>query len=255
MGKQGLYGVVRSLRTAALKHSPEILTGLGIAGMVAAGILAVRATPKALILLEERKNGENADALKPVETVKTVWRCYLPSVLTAGAAAACLIGASSVNLRRNAALSAAFTLSESTLRAYQKRVIETVGEKKERTVRDAAAKEKIEAAPIGGREVFITKKGDTLCFDPVSGRYFKSDIDLLKRVENELNRRMRDELYISLNEFYGEIGLSGIKLGEDLGWKIDWGYIDLYFSAQLADDGTPCLVLNYSLAPRYEYNR
>ena len=55
---------------------------------------------------------------------------------------------------------------------------------------------------------------------------------------------MRDEMYISLNEFYYAIGLDGIKVGEDLGWNIDTGYIELDFSSQLAKDDTPCLVID-----------
>jgi hypothetical protein len=64
---------------------------------------------------------------------------------------------------------------------------------------------------------------------------------------------MRDEMYISLNEFYCEIGLSPVKMGDDLGWNIDTGYIDIEFSSQLAEDETPCLVINYKVAPRYDF--
>ena len=65
---------------------------------------------------------------------------------------------------------------------------------------------------------------------------------------------MRDEMYISLNEFYYEIGLNPISIGDDLGWNIDHGYIELSFSSQLTDDGNPCLVIDYQVTPRYEYN-
>ena len=103
------------------------------------------------------------------------------------------------------------------------------------------------------REVIITEKGNTLCYDAISGRYFKGDIDKIKKAEYELNRQMRDEMYISLNDFYYEIGLDNIKIGDELGWNIDDGYIDLSFSSQLASDGTPCLVIDYSIAPRYNF--
>lgn len=139
------------------------------------------------------------------------------------------------------------------MRDYQKKVVETIGEKKEQTVRDAVAKERLEKNPVENKEVIVTAKGDTLCFDAVSGRYFKSDIDKLKKAENELNRQMRDEMYISLNDFYYEVGLEPIKLGDDLGWNIDNGYIDLRFSSQLATDGTPCLVIDYGYGPRYDF--
>ena len=158
-----------------------------------------------------------------------------------------------VGIKNETNPTSAYTISESTLRDYQKKVVETIGEKKEQTVRDAVAKERLEKNPVENKEVIVTAKGDTLCFDAVSGRYFKSDIDKLKKAENELNRQMRDEMYISLNDFYYEVGLEPIKLGDDLGWNIDNGYIDLRFSSQLATDGTPCLVIDYGYGPRYDF--
>lgn len=253
MQKPNLSKLYRGVKNATIKHSPEILTGIGIAGMVTTTIMAVRATPKALVLIKEEKEKSNLDNLPPVEIVKTTWKCYIPAAITGTVSAACLIGANSVNSRRNAALATAYSLSESTLRDYQKKVVETIGEKKEQTVRDAVAKERLEKNPVENREVVLTTKGDTLCFDVVSGRYFKSDIDKLKKAENELNRQMRDEMYISLNDFYYEIGLEQIKLGDDLGWNIDQGYIDLRFSSQLATDDTPCLVIDYGYGPRYDF--
>lgn len=255
MKKPKLSSISKGIRGAITKHSPEILTGIGIAGMITTTIMAVRATPKALILIEERKEEIDVDKLTPIELIKTTWTCYIPAAITGGLSIICLIGASSVNARRNAALATAYTLSESALKEYQEKVIETIGEKKEQSVRDAIAKDRIDKNPVSSREVIITEKGNTLCYDTISGRYFKSDIDKLKKVENELNRRMRDEMYISLNEFYYEIGLNPISIGDDIGWNIDHGYIELNFSSQLTDDGNPCLVIDYQVAPGYEYNR
>ena len=56
MPKQSLASIAKSVRTAMKKHSPEILTGIGIAGMITTTVMAVKATPKALILLEEKKD-------------------------------------------------------------------------------------------------------------------------------------------------------------------------------------------------------
>lgn len=240
-------------KSAARKHSPEILTGIGIAGMVTATVMAVKATPKALILIEEKKNENHIEKLSTVDTVKTAWKPYIPAAVTGTLSVACLIGASSVNARRNTALATAYTLSESALKEYQEKVIETIGEKKEQTVREAVAREHIERTPVTSKEVIITEKGNTLCFDCVSGRYFKSDIETIKKAVNELNRQMRDEMYISLNDFYYEIGLNPIGLGDELGWNIDKGYIEPDFSSQLADDGTPCLVISYLVEPRYDF--
>lgn len=250
MDKKAVTRMLYNVRTAMKKHSPEILTGIGIAGMITTTVLAVHATPKALILMDEKKKKTEEDILAPVEVVKTTWICYVPAAVTGAVSVACLVGASSVNVRRNAALATAYTLSESALKEYRNKVVEVIGEKKEQTVRDAIAKDKIEQNPVSSREVIITEKGNTLCYDAASGRYFKCDIDKLKKAENELNRQMRDEMYV---DFYYEIGLSGIGVGDELGWNIDKGYINLEFSSQLAEDGTPCLVIGYHIAPRYDY--
>lgn len=242
-----------SLKTAIKKHSPEILTGIGIAGMITTTVMAVRATPKALILIEERKEEIGAEKLEAIDMVKTAWACYIPAAITGTLSVVCLIGASSVNARRNAALATAYTLSESALKDYQGKVIEMFGEKKNEAVKDAVAKDKVEKNPVVTREVIITEKGNTLCYDAISGRYFKSDIEKIKKAECELNRQMLDDMYVSLNDFYYEIGLDSVKLGDELGWNVDSGYIDLSFSSQLASDGTPCLVIDYSVAPRYDY--
>jgi len=58
-------------------------------------------------------------------------------------------------------------------------------------------------------------------------------------------------MFVSLNELYYQLGLTGTKMGDSLGWHIDRGYIDAQFDAQLADDGTPCLVLDFSVEPKY----
>lgn len=253
MGKENLSKVAKDVRIAIHKHSPEILTGLGIAGMVTSTILAVRATPKALILIEQKKEDEGVDKLAPVDTIKTTWKCYIPTALVGGASVCCLIGASSVNLRRNAALATAYALSESTLRDYQKKVIEEIGEKKEKTVREAIAKDKIEQNPVSKNEIIITGSGETRCYDVMCKRYFKSNIETLRRVENDLNRRMRNENYISLNEFYNEIGLDDVGAGHELGWNIEKGYIELDFSSHLDDEGVPCLVVGFNNPPTYGF--
>ena len=67
------------------------------------------------------------------------------------------------------------------------------------------------------------------------------------------NKQMMNDMCIRLNDFYNEIGLDRIKIGEDLGWNIDDGLIEIIFSPQLADDGRPCLSLDYRIAPKYNF--
>lgn len=247
--------IFKDVRNTLSKHSPVILTGVGIAGMITTTVLAVKATPKALKLIEEEKKKERTDKLTPIETVKVTWKCYIPAVATGVTSTACLIGANSVNAKRNAALATAYQLSKTALTEYKEKVVETIGEKKEAVIREEIAKDKIEKDPVSNTQVIITGKGDTLCYDIQVGRYFKSDQERIKKAINELNRKMIYENYISLNEFYYELGLDGTRLGDALGWNLDDGLIEVDFSAQLADDGTPCIAMDYNIAPRYDYSK
>ena len=254
MNKPNLTEIAKSAKAILTKHSPEILVGIGVTGLLTTTVLAVKATPKALQLIEDAQY-EKGEELTVSEKVKAAWKPYIPAAVTAVASTACIIGASSVNAKRNAALATAYTLSETALKEYKSKVVETIGEKKEQVVRDAIAKDKIEKDPVKHHEVIITEKGNTLCYDAISGKYFRSDIDKLRKAENELNRRMLDEMYISLNEWYYEIGLKPTKLGDELGWNIKDGLMDISFSSQLSEDGEPCLVVDYHIAPRYDFTK
>ena len=255
MGKGNISKIINEIQKAVIKHSPEILTGLGIAGMITTTVLAVKATPKALNLINDRKDELETEKLPPIEVVKTAWKCYIPAAVTCATSTACLIGASSVHLKRNAALATAYKLSESAISEYKDAVIDKLGEKKEQTIRDKVAEEKMKKNPVSSSEVFITEKGNTLCYDTISGRYFKSDIDRIKRAENAINKQLLDEMYVSLNDLYDELDLDHTKLGDELGWKIDDGLVELYFSSQLADDGTPCVVMDFTRAPKYNFSK
>ena len=254
MNKSGLKRTIKSVERVLTKYSPGILTGIGITGMIGATFMAVKATPKALYLIETKKEEAEVEELASVETIKTCWKCYIPAALTTVVSAACLIGASTVSAKRNAALATAYSISEAALREYQEKVVEVIGEKKEKAVRDAVAKDQIERDPVTKSEVvIIDSNSNTLCYEPLSGRYFKSTIDKIKKAEIKLDRQMIQEMYVSLNDFYWEIGLDGTDLGDKMGWNLSKGYMDLSFSSQLADDGTPCAVIVYGIPPVYDY--
>ena len=256
MNKPNFKKVIASAKDTVSRHSPEILTGLGIAGMLTSTVLAVRATPKAVLLLEDKKSELETDKLSGVEVVKTAWKCYIPATILATTSTACLIGASAVNSKRNAALATAYQLSQTALTEYKEKVVETIGDKKEQSIRDKVAKERVEKNPVKNSGVILTNKGDTLCLDVISKRYFKCDIDKIKRAENELNKRMLSEMYISLNEFYDAIGLEQTGIGDDLGWNINRdGLIEIEFSSQLTEYDQPCVVIDYHIAPRYDFSK
>lgn len=256
MSKSKMAQLMRVAKTSITKHSPEILTGIGIAGMITTTVLAVKATPKAIRLIEEAKEEKGEDLTK-AETIKTCWKAYVPAAATCVASTACLIGASSVSIRRNAMLATAYKLSETAFSEYKEKVVETIGDEKEKIVREKVSEERIKKNPITKNEVIMTDYGDTQFYETLSGRYFKSDIEEIKKVVNYLNKDMLQDMFgtISLNEFYDELELERIDLGDELGWRVDKGLIEIDFTSKIADNGKPCIVLDYINAPHYGFNK
>ena len=259
MNKPNMAAMLKNVKMVLSNHSPEILTGLGIAGMITTTILAVSATPKALDLIaeaEEKKIDEgHKEPLTKLEIVKAAWKPYIPAAVTCVTSAVCLIGAGTVHSKRNAALATAYNLSTTALAEYKQKVIETVGEKKEQTIRDKVAEERINKEPANPSTIIVSGNGNTRCFDTITKRRFISDIETIKRIVNELNRKMvNGEDYISLNEFYYELGLDEVSIGDELGWNVVRGLIEIDYSAQLDTDGVPCIVIDYTVAPKRGYN-
>lgn len=253
MSKIGMSKFVQGAQRFVVKYSPEILTSIGVAGMLTTTVLAVRATPKALAILEEKYPDEK---LRAIPVIKATWKCYLPAAITGVTSVACIVGASSVHTRRNAALATVYQISQTALTEYKDKVTEVIGERKEQAVRDELAKDKVATIPASNSTIITTGIGNTLCLDYYSGRYFYSDIDKIKIAVAELNRTMVLDDYISLNMLYSELGLDNVPIGEEVGWSVTDGRIELDFSAQIADDGkTPCIVVSFYNAPRYNFSR
>lgn len=262
---------VKACKVGLTKNAPTILTMTGITAMASSTYWVVKATPKALALKEKAEVEKNKKAgtfkgdkvndwipLTKVEIVQTCWRCYAPAFITGVLGAACLIGANSMNLRKNAALAAAYALSETNFKEYREKTLEEVGEKKEEKIRNAVAEEKITKNPVNTSTVLETGNGDTLCYDAICGRYFKSSIEKLKSALNELNMELVQDGYVSLNQYYDLIGLPDGMLGDDLGWSINDHHstVQLDLSAQLTKDEaqTPCMVVAFKYGPIYNYD-
>lgn len=264
MDTQGL----RKIGQALTKSSPTLLTGLGIAGVLSTAVMAVRATPKALALITEeaydRYERTKVDLsaipdeyeiirmLSNKDIVKLTWKCYLPATIMGVLTIVCIAGSNSINLRRNAALASVYSLSEAALKEYQTKVVETIGKNKDRKIKDDIAKDKLDKNPIANRDVVLTGKGDTLCYEALSGRYFKSDIQQIRKALNDVGRDMLSDMFVPLNDVYYALDLPGTKMGDLIGWNVDDGLIEPDFSSQLMD-GIPVLVIDYVTDPRYIY--
>ena len=257
MGKFNASQLFNTIKSVAIRRSPEILTGVGIAGMITTTVLAVRATPKALKVMEAKKEEAHVDKLPVLDTVKATWKFYIPATVTGVTSVACLVGASSVSARRNAALATAYSISQTALTEYKDKVVETIGEKKERDIRESIAKDKLEKDPVTNRDVVITKSKSLLCYDGTFGRYFYSDHDTIKRAIDTIRGDIvTNGGYASLNEFYSLIGLDPIGVGDDLGWNLNhYKDLDIMLDYGSAADGQPCMIITYTVGPEYDYWR
>lgn len=255
MNKAGVLKIVKTVQKGLSKHSPEILTGLGIIGMVTTTVLAVKATPKALELIEKAKE-EKQEELTKVEVVKTAYKPYIPAAVTGVVAATCVISAHKVNAGRITSLATAYQLSTAALSEYKDKVIETVGEEKAKEIKEKIVQEKVDANPLCNNEVIITGKGKELCLDYMSGRYFESDINVIDKAANTINHRilMGGEMYASLNEFYSAIGLSDTGSGKLLGWNVDRP-IEMSYTTCMTDDNRSCIVVGFLYEPTYDYDK
>lgn len=239
--------IAKGVKRLVVDNSPLILTYVAVAGVASTSILAVKATPKALQDLINAQQHADHD-LTPKETVEVAWKHYIPAVTSGAITIAAIIGSHSISSRRNAALITVYSLTETALKEYQAKVKEQIGENKEQKVRDAVAKDHIMNAPMVNSEVLVTGTGEQLCHDSFTGRYFKSDIEAIRRAQNDINARIINEMYASQNDFYRLIGLPGTTYGEEVGWTTD-NMMDLEFSSHLADDGRPCLNIEYHATP------
>lgn len=255
MKKKDLTKFARKVQEWTGHYSPEILMGVGIAGMITTTVLAVKATPKALESIEVEKEKQEVEELSPVDTIKVTYKYYIPAMVLGATSVGCLIGSHSVSARRTAAIATAYKISETALTEYKDKVVEVIGEEKEHEIKKAVAVDKMNDTPIVDNQVVITEKGNTLCFDVFSGRYFRSDADFLIRAQNEVNREMINNSYVSLNEFYVAVGLDPIAIGNQMGWNTDDRLLELDFSTQLVDDRIPCLVMDFNINPKYSYDR
>ena len=256
LNKADLIKFFNGTKAKLSKNAPAILIGLSVVSGGAAIVLAVSETPKALKRIDDAKAEKQVDKLTPMDTVKATWTCYLPAAGAFIFSTACAIGSQSVNAKRNAALAAAYKISETALLEYKDKVVETIGEKKEKTVRDKVVQEHIDKTPVVQSEVIRTGKGTSLCLDPLSKRYFESDMSAIRRVESKLNQAMMLSVCgsASLNEFYIDLGLEPVddSIGDQLGWNSMYP-INLDIRPGMTPDERPCLVLYHDNPPKYGF--
>lgn len=234
-----------NLKTYLSRNATHILTGASIAGLITTVIMAVHATPKAMYILEDlRADYDGPPTVKTI--VKSCWKVYAPSFIMGVVTAACIISSDTIGTRRNAALAGLYSVSETALKTYQEKVVETIGEEKEKNIRKKFREEKIQKTALKNLEK--TPYGDDLCFESITGRYFLSDMQHIRAVVNDVNEKILMDGEITLNEYFERLGLDGVIMGNDLGWTLE-DRLEIDFGSCLYSDGTPCLYLDYKKHP------
>lgn len=198
--------------------------------------------------LNEVEGGE----LGKFETVKLVWKGYIPAGLVGLGSIAAIVGATTIHSRRNAAMTAAYMLTERAYTKYKDQVVETFGEKKEEEIRSAIGKKQLEESPP--HEVVVVKDGKTLVLESRSGRYFYSDKEAVRKAQNDINEQIFNSEYASLNDFYRLLGLPSTTDGEAVGFT-HANTLSIAYSYAGSAEGEPCMVIDYHEAPIANYHK
>ena len=263
MNLMGLSGLVQKAKFLMNDNLPTILTGVGVTGTVTTAVLTGRASFKAADLirkesvLHDAKNGEVVDIPQQLTTAakaRLVWHLYLPPVAVGATTVASIIMANRVSSTRLAALTVASALSERRFQEYRDKVTEKFGERDATKVRDEIAQERVLKNPHDTRDVIITGSGDVLCYDMLTGRYFMSSAEKLRRAENRINHELNHSMYASLTEFYEEVGLPPTTYTDLVGWQA-MDNLEVQISAVVSDDEKPCLAIDFTPPPHSEYRR
>lgn len=251
------------------ENSTSILTGVGVVGTVATAYLTGRATFKAAKVLAEAGATESflkPDSDNPEETImvvnhrskfnkgKLVWQLYIPPAATGIITITSIIMANKIASKKIAALAAASAISERALQEYKSKVIEKLGDRQDTKLRDEIAQDRVNNYPPQSQELIITEGNQVLCMDMLSGRYFRSTNEDLKRAENKINHALLHHMDASLSEFYEEIGLAPTSLSDTVGWNAA-NIVELKISTAMTPDGRPCLAVDFHPHPFATYSR
>ena len=228
------------------RNSPTILTFLGAAGVVATSIAAVKATPKAMALLEKTKE-EKGEELTKLEMVKVAGPAYIPAVAIGASTIACIFGANALNKKTQASIMSAYALLDTSYKQYKSKVKELYGENLDQNVKKEIAKDKFK-----DNDIHINNE-KILFFDFYSLRYFESTERLVLKAENRVNELLKLYGRASLNDFYESLGMPTAYTGYELWWNVQkCPSVEFTHDITTMDDGLECCVISMSVEPECE---
>lgn len=224
---------------AIKSNAPEILTALGVSGVITTSYLAAKAGKE-----HQSRMSEEAPDTPLKEEAKAVWKFYIPVGISGVVTIGCIIGASRAGGHRTAAAVTAYSLTEKAFSEYKEKVIEQVGKGKEQKIRDAIAQDAVTSNPPS-KEVVIVAGGHVLCCELYTHRYFRCEMETLKKYQNEINHLICQQMYVTLNDFYDMIELPYTDISDSIGWDSN-KLMELMFTTVLSENGEPCLAFTYN---------
>lgn len=246
------------------KHSSTILTVVGAGGVIATSVLAVKATPKAMELIEEEKESRKEyktilsdnepyetvimPELTKLEIVKIAWKPYIPAVITGVSTIACIFGANVLNKRQQASLMSAYAVLDNSYREFVAKAKELYDEHADTKIRQEIAKSKLD-------EDIQVSEDKELFWDYQSLRFFESTFDEVKHAEKVFNENYVKSGFACLNDYYELLGLEPVDYGYQIGWNSDLQVPDLEFIYEktVLDDGLECWIITMPCPPSTDY--
>ena len=261
--------IISSIGSEAKKHSPIILTGAAVGGVILTGISAFRAGFKAHDFIEEKRKDyiQTAEDDKPTkrqvirEEVVGLIPYVAPPIIFGGASIASMILSTKISSKRLAVMSAAYQMSEVAFMEYRDKVKELLGKSKDKKVRESIVQDKInETYPEADKnsQIIITGNADVVCMDSFSGRYFKSTANAIDAANVALSKDILLEMFIPINDFYSKLNIPMVDLGDEFGWDVDDltpdGMLPIHISGGLIPETRePCLYIEYDVRPRRDF--
>lgn len=234
---------MNKLKLFTKKHSSTILSIVSGIGVITTTALAVKATPKALKLIEEKKESEDKIDLTIFETVQTAWKPYIPAAISMLTTLTCIFSNNYLNTKRQATIIAAYTHLQNMYRDFVDKTNELYPDNHIQS--DLIQKEYDHPVSLADDEL--------LFFDFESCRYFQASMTDVIHAEETLNSEFAAAGWVNLNEFYEFLGIPKRDEFNDYGWICDDQYYELKFNHELAqnDDGLECYIITMQTPPRF----
>lgn len=236
------------------RNSATILTCVGAAGVIATTVTAVKATPKAVALLDEAKKEKGEDLTK-LEVVKIAGPAYIPTAVLGLSTLACIFGANVLSQRGQASLMSAYALVDGAYKDYKKKAVELLGNEADEQIKAGIAKDKYDENPVK-----MVEEGKRLYYDYYSEQYFEATPYQVQKAEYEVNRTLMMDDAVYLNEWYQNLGLEKLEHGDDFGWNtcanMDayWQtWIDFHHQKVVMDDGLECIIISFVQDPMPDF--